>query len=451
MLQFMRIGLVLLMMSSALWGEAPPFKKGQIVIQGKVSQASADMQVIKYLPQSDLSIVRVEPGKEFAALQRQQDKGRSAFLNRLAAASAIPSDPYYSFQWHLQSVQATEAWNLTTGSGVIVAVVDSGLALGGADGVGCVVPGYDFVNMDSDPHDDNGHGTHVSGTVAQATNNGIGVSGLAYDACVMPVKVLDAAGSGGFAEIAEGIYFAVDHGAKVINLSLGINARYALANDPVLDPALDYAEANGVTVVCASGNDGHRKNVSYPAIYPTTIAVGSTDYNNALVSYSNRGKGLDMMAPGGDVSADQNGDGYADGVLQETLDNGSWTYAFWQGTSMAAPHVSAAAALLIAHQTAATPAEVRTVLFGSALDIDKPGFDNNTGHGLLQVYDALLFSGSEPPSPPPPTGTDADGDGVTIEEGDCDDNNAHVYPGHSEKGRWGRDGLDNNCNGVVDG
>jgi serine protease len=203
-------------------------------------------------------------------------KGRRAGLNFIA--ESFTDDPLYpGYQWHLSAIQSELAWDMTDGNQVIVAVADSGLAPGGVDGVGCIEPGYNAIDPEADPFDDNGHGTHVSGTVAQATNNGIGVAGMAHGACVMPVKVLDDSGSGSFADIAEGIFWAVDQvGTKVINMSLGIAARYRVYNDPIVDPALDYAYDNGVTVVCASGNDGSRRNVGYPASYVTTIAVGAT-------------------------------------------------------------------------------------------------------------------------------------------------------------------------------
>ncbi len=278
-------------------------------------------------------------------------------------------------------------------------------------------------------------------------------------------------------------------------MSLGINARYGIRNDAFVDPALDYAFSKGVTVVCASGNDGHRKNVSYPAIYPTAIAVGATDFRNVLTRYSNKGDGLDMVAPGGDTGRDDNGDGYADGVLQATRINGSWGYYFFQGTSMASPHVAAAAALVIAANVADSPQEVYDALTGSALDLGSSGFDSNYGAGLLQAYDAV--SGTTPPPCVDGDGdgfcvedgdcddsdssinpnatevcdgvdnncdgvvdegcsgggcTDADADGWCVEDGDCDDTDPNINPGRNDtKGRWGRDGVDNDCNGIIDG
>ena len=414
-----------------------------------------ELEIIKTLPESGIQVVEVSAGKELGLVNRLRDRGMVADLNLEAQAFASPNDPIYSFQWHFDEVQAEAAWDLSTGAGVTVAVLDTGLANGGADGIGCVVQGRDVVNSDDQPFDGHGHGTHVAGTVAQATDNAVGVAGLAHGACVMPVKVLADSGSGSTADIAEGIYFAVNNGAKVINMSLGFSTRRFVSRNSIIDPALEYAAQNGVTVVVASGNDGNRRFVSYPASHASTISVGATGIGGAIAPYSNRGRGLDLVAPGGDTSKDVNGDGYADGVLQETRSGGSWGYQFFQGTSMASPHVAAAAAILISAGEHVSPDQVRDALSNSALDLGDGGHDNTYGAGLLQVYSALNWDNTSPPEPTsPPTGscTDLDGDGICLEDGDCDDNDRTVHPGHSDRGgRWGRDGKDNDCNGIIDG
>lgn len=433
----------------------PPFKAGEVVVAGSPGAHLDGFNVVRYLPNSDLTVIQVEKGKEFGMVQRFLHQGRRAGLNYIAKASLVPDDQYYDpTQWNFQAIQSEDAWDVSTGSGVTVAVLDTGLVAGGPDGINCVVSPWDVVNGDGNPEDGDGHGTHVSGTISQMTDNGTGVAGLAYDACIMPVKVLNDTGSGTFANISEGIYLAVNNGAEVINMSLGTNARYGLRNDPIMDNALNFAYDNGVTVVCASGNDSSRKNVSYPAIYPTTIAVGATDYRNRVTRYSNKGEGLDIVAPGGDTTKDLNGDGYVDGILQETYINdinGGWGYYFFQGTSMASPHVAAVAALLLANDPGLTPLDIYNSLTTTTLDLNEAGYDSNSGYGLVQAHNALTGKqggGTDPGG----GGTDADSDGWTIEEGDCNDNDANVYPGHQDsRGKWSRDGVDNDCNGIVDG
>ena len=258
------------------------------------------------------------------------------------------------------------------------------------DGNGFVddVGGWDFVNWDGHPSDDDGHGTHVAGTVAQTTNNGFGVAGVAFGVTVMPVKVLDSAGAGTLQMVADGICYAVDNGADIVNLSLG-----ASSGAETLEDAVAYAYNNGVVVVTASGNDNAV--VGYPAAYDAyVIAVGATRYDETRAYYSNYGSSLDLVAPGGDtrVGIDQNGDGYADGVLQNTFSNTTvdWAYWFWQGTSMAAPHVSGVAALILTRNPSLTPDQVRNVLESTAEDLGAAGWDSTFGWGLLDAEAALL-------------------------------------------------------------
>jgi serine protease len=188
--------------------------------------------------------------------------------------------------------------------------------------------------------------------------------------------------------------------------------------------------------------------VSYPAIYPSVIAVGATDYRNTVAPYSNKGRGLDLVAPGGNIERDDNSDGYPDGVLQETRLDGSWGYYFFQGTSMASPHVAATAALLIANGAASTPEQVRQLLIDTARDLGAAGYDRRYGHGLVQSY-AALTAGRQTSQP---ACTDADGDGYCLVDGDCNDNNPRIHPdANDSRGRAGRDRRDNDCNGVVDG
>jgi serine protease len=228
----------------------------------------------------------------------------------------------------------------------------------------------------------------------------MGVAGVAFQASLMPVKVMNSLGMGTYAAIADGIRWAVNSGAHVISLSLG-----GAEPSQALESALIRAYEKNVTVIAAAGNDG-QNGLSYPAAYDDyVIAVGAVRYDETLAYYSNYGPSLDLVAPGGDLNVDQNGDGYPDGVLQQTYEKNwlfgppSWGYYFLHGTSMATPHVSGAAALLIANGNAdadedgiTTPDEVRTVLQETAEDLGSPGRDNTYGWGLIDANAALQWS-----------------------------------------------------------
>ena len=322
-----------------------------------------------------------------------------------------PNDALYPSQWHLDNdeyggIHMEEAWGVETGDPeVIVAVLDSGVAYEDYEdakgqyyqapdlGNTSFVAGYDFINGDNHPNDDFGHGTHVTGTIAQSTNNNVGVAGVAFGCSIMPVKVLDEIGYGSNTTVANGIYWATDHGARVINMSLG-GPNYSFA----LQEACAYAYSHGVTLVAAAGNEGNGLNRPYyPAAYDDyVIAVGATRYDETRARYSNTGSYLDLAAPGGDKRVDQNGDGSGDGVLQQTFTEGHPTqlgYIYMEGTSMATPHVAGVAALLISHGTATTPDEVRDAIEASAEDKGTPGWDELYGWGLVDAYAALLSTG----------------------------------------------------------
>ncbi|MGE5297046.1 MAG: S8 family peptidase, partial [Solirubrobacterales bacterium] len=253
-----------------------------------------------------------------------------AELNHVVRLFFVPDDPYFSYQWDLHDaatggIDMEAAWDITKGDpNVIVAVIDTGVAYETYDVYKQApdlvwthfVAGYDFVNDDSHPNDDNGHGTHVTGTLAQSTNNALGVAGIAFDCSIMPVKVMDATGEGDYFTISQGIYFAANHGAKVINMSLGADSA-----STTLQNALAYAYQKGVTIVCAAGNEYESGNApDYPAAYDAyCIAVGATRYDKQRADYSNTGSYLDVVAPGGDMEVDQNNDGYPDGIVQQTF------------------------------------------------------------------------------------------------------------------------------------
>lgn len=319
---------------------------------------------------------------------------RFAEPNRIRRASDLPSgsDPYREFQWNLDAVGVDAAWERGSGEGAVVAVLDTGLSLEGADSPVHIAAGVDVVNGDADPADDNGHGTHVSGTIAQATGNGVGCAGVAPGAAVMPVKVLAADGSGTTFDLVLGIAWAVEHGADVINLSLG-----GFSPSPLETEAVQAARESGVVVVAASGNDA-TPHVAYPAGYPGVIAVGAFTFGNLRADYSNWGRDLDLLAPGGDLEIDRDQDGLVDGILQEAF-GPTWGYYLKQGTSMAAPHVAAAAAILKG-MGAQDPGEVEALLRLGARDLWDEGFDRMTGYGRLDIPRSIDLALTEPPPPP---------------------------------------------------
>jgi subtilisin family serine protease len=318
-------------------------------------------------------------------------------------AMGVPNDPGYEFQWHLPAIDAHTAWDVTTGLGTVVAVLDTGAAyrdsgihMRAPDLAGTrFVPGFDFVDGDVAPDDESGHGTHVTSTIAATTNNGLGVAGVAPGATIMPIRVLDAAGSGSDWAAAQGVRFAVDHGADIINMSFG-SPNFS----SVMADAIAYARGRDVTVVAATGNgdaNGIGGAVSYPAAMPGVIGVGAVRYDRKRATYSNFGPDVDLVAPGGDVTVDQNADGYGDGILQETLIDGpgSFGYGFISGTSMAAPQVSAVAALLISRGVEG-PDAIEAVLESTAVDLGPPGRDDEYGAGLLQSGAAVRSTQAPP-------------------------------------------------------
>jgi serine protease len=323
----------------------------------------------------------------------------------IAHAHFRPNDPFFSEQWNMLLLNAERTWDIQRGdTSVIVAVLDTGIAFEDFDvyrkapdwGNTRFVPGFDFINRDSHPNDDDGHGTHVSSTIAEATDNATGVAGLAFGCSLMPVKVLDSQGNGPFSAIAEGLDFAVANGAKIVNMSLGGEFESQTAR-----LAVNRAVAAGVTVIASSGNE-ERSSVSFPAAFPNVIAVGALDPARQRAPYSNFGTALDVVAPGGNLVDNRGGrldvdrDGLPDGVLQQTLDFRlapparfqRFIYAYFQGTSMAAPHVSATAALLYT-QGIREPAAIQAAIESTAQDLGPPGRDDQYGFGMVRPVEAL--------------------------------------------------------------
>lgn len=339
-------------------------------------------------PGSRLVLLRPESGQSvdaaLAALRARPDV-EFAEADTVVSAVATPTDPSYApYQWNLPQIGLPTAWNTTTGSAsVIVAVLDTGVDASHPDLTGKITTGanagWNFVANNSNTADDHSHGTFVAGIIAANTNNGQGGAGVCWACKIMPVKVLDSSGNGTTFNVAQGIDWAVSHGAKVVNLSLGGGASAALQT------SVDNAWNAGVIVVAAAGNNAGNADTSddgvlYPAAYANAIAVGANDSSGARSAFSNYGPELDLMAPG-------------QGVFSTLCTCGSYSggYGLGDGTSFAAPHVAGVVALMIS--AGITDKNViRQNLINTATDMGPAGFDNNTGYGRVNAALAVLPS-----------------------------------------------------------
>jgi serine protease len=333
---------------------------------------AADAVQVGVVPRLRAVVVRVSPARRntaLRALRRSRGVRYAEPSRRLRAlADAVP-DPGRAQQWGLDAIGADAAWTVTRGAGVIVAVVDTGVAPA-PDLAGRVLPGWNVMAQSDDATDDNGHGTHVAGTLAEIRGNGLAESGVAPETSILPVKVLDSTGVGSDADVAAGIVWAADHGARVVNLSLGGSEA-----STVLADGVSYARSKGVLMVAAAGNDGGA--VGVPARLAGVLAVGAVDANRVRAPFSAGDRTLDLVAPGV-------------GILQQTLDGtGGYADRAWSGTSMASPHVAGVAALALAAGRAKTATGVARLLTRTALDLGVPGRDPAYGAGLVRADAAL--------------------------------------------------------------
>ncbi len=335
----------------------PAFVPGEILVKFRQESSSAlslkkGDRIADSINELGISVVKLRPGINlFDAIKEYRGNKDVVWAepNYIASIEQLPNDPNYSLQWGLTSVNAESAWLLTKGSAeVVIAIVDTGVDLNHPELVGKTVPGYDFVNRDAVPNDDNGHGTHCAGIAAASTDNGVGIAGVSWSSQIMPVKVLDSKGNGSYSNIANGILFASKNGAKVISVSAG-----GLSASSTLQSAVNAAWASGSVVICAAGNNGNTTPF-YPAFYSNAIAVGAIDNFDQKTWYTNFGSWVDVAAPGDNVFS--------------TLPNGSFGYKY--GTSMAAPFVAGQAALIFSKYGLFSPASfVRNKIESSTTNI----------------------------------------------------------------------------------
>lgn len=393
---------------TGIHGQAQQYKPGSVII--KLRGTPSLDRVRSILPADTTIAAAIDPrmyllhvptGKEqaYVAHLNALPEVMYAQLDHIVTAQVQPNDPYYAQQWNLQAIGMAQAWATQTDtSDVVIAVLDTGvkrthpdlydqlwrnsyeIAANGLDddrnGYIDDVHGWHFYHVyttgealprdDADISDPNGHGTHVAGIIGAAGDNGVGVTGVAWRSRLMIVRVLDDDRMGAESDVIRGLTYAINNGARVVNLSLG-----QMEDTPALREAITEAEARGVLLVAAAGNTG--KALLYPAAYPTVLGVGASDRNGERASFSAGGAQLNLLAPGVDILSTWNGQPY-----------------FTQsGTSMAAPHVSGVAALLRQQQAEATPAHIRRCLQLTATDVAAPGRDDNSGYGIVNAARAL--------------------------------------------------------------
>jgi subtilisin family serine protease len=339
------------------------------------------------------------------AFLRADPRVRYAEVDELVQAFRTPNDVLLSTQWSVEKTRAEQAWDLTTGSPqVVIGVLDTGVDPAEPDLQGKLVEGYDYVNNDQDPSDDNGHGTAVAGIVAADSDNGIGVAGYCWACRLMPVKVLDADGAGFMSAVAQGMIWATDRGARVLNLSLG-----GPDQDVTIAAATQYAQAHGLLVVAAAGNESGLT-LDYPAALPNVLSVGASDPNDRLYSFSN--STARVAAPGENSTTARSGG-----------------YVSFLGTSSAAPVVSGIAGLAFSLVPGATPADVEQALEATAAPI--PG----VVAGRVDAYAALRTLAPAYTAPPAPESGGGTAPPGTASRTDAAARTAKVVSGTFRRGR----------------
>ena len=351
------------------------FRRGVGAEHRRQAHQKVGGKVLRVIPGIDVEVVEVGHGQGHEASSRYSKNPQVLYAEPDYLAEAIGSfdDPFAEdgTQWAIAKVQADEAWAVTHGDPLVrVAVLDTGVDQGVSsthpDLAGKVTASVNFSASSTD-HDLQGHGTHVAGTIAAATNNGIGVVGLGFDVTIISGKVLGDNGSGSYSSVADGIVWAADNGASVISMSLGGSA-YSLA----LEDAVNYAWNHGVVVVAAAGNSGDTS-PHYPAYYENAIAVVATDANDQVASFSTRGAWTDIGAPGV-------------GILSTLVGS---NYGYKSGTSMATPHVAGLAALLKSQNGGLSPDQVKRILTTTAEDLGDAGWDPLYASGRINALRAV--------------------------------------------------------------
>jgi thermitase len=352
------------------------FAKGRVLVMSKAGLSAAELDSAvgahggraRRLGRSELHVVDLPAGANepaVAAALARHPHFKFAELDRRVAAAAVVNDPYVGSQWHLAKIGAATAWDRSQGSGVTIAILDSGIDATHPDLAARMVPGWNFIDNSADTSDVNGHGTAVAGAAAATLNNGIGVAAVAGLARLMPVRIADANAYAYWSTVAQGLTWAADNGARVANISY-----VGVASSASVQSAANYMRSKGGLVVVAAGNNNIDENIA-----PTSsmIPVAATDEADAKTSFSSWGQFVAVSAPGINIWTTTRGG----------------AYQAWWGTSMASPVVAGAVALMMSSNPSLPAAQIESLLYASAVDLGAAGRDPVFGHGRLNAAGAV--------------------------------------------------------------
>ena len=348
------------------------------------SLESRGAHVLNHHAGSRISVLSVDPSVRDQTIQDLEASGQFSFVepDYVAVPLAVPNDPNYGQEWHLQTIQAPSAWDVTTGSAnVPIAMIDSGVDPTHPDLASKLIPGWSFLTGTTDTHDVLGHGTETAGTAAAIGNNAVGVAGIAWQNPIMPLVVLNSSDWASYSDIANAIMYAADHGVRIVNISIG-----GTSSSSTMQTAVNYAWNKGSVVFAAAGNYSSSTPI-YPAGCTNVVAVGATDSNDTLASFSNYGAYVDLTAPGVNIVTTTSGGGYG-GV---------------SGTSFSSPIAAGVAALVLSRNPSLTAQQLVTLLEQNSDDLGAPGYDQIFGWGRVNASRAVVAAGGG--TAPPPTVT----------------------------------------------
>ncbi len=361
---------------SAIAGETGYWAKGRILVETRAGLGDGEFSKIlarhggksaARMKKINVHVIKLPYGADervAAEILKLNPHIKSAEVDKLIAPEQVGNDTYYKNAWHLPKIQAPIAWDSSLGTGVTIAILDSGVDGTHPDLAGKLVPGWNFYDGNSNTSDVYGHGTKVAGSAAAASNNGVGVTGVAWNAKIMPVRISDTAGYAFFSTIAEGIYWAADNGAKVVNISYSVQGSTSVQN------AANYLRSKGGLVVNSAGNTGAIDNTLANSAMISVSATGSTD---TKTSWSSFGDYVDVAAPGASIWTTTRGGGYAS----------------VSGTSFSSPVTAGVVALMMSANPALKPSELESILKSTAVDLGSAGSDREFGAGRIDAAAAV--------------------------------------------------------------